>query len=255
MPVLDLTVSIVQSSLAWENIPENISRFEKKLSRLKGGPDLVVLPEMFTTGFTMKPDRAAVPMDGEPVQWMRRMAERCGAAIAGSMIIKEKGSYYNRLLFTMPDGAMCHYDKRHLFRMGGENNVYTAGDEKRIVLWKGWRIALFVCYDLRFPVWMRNRGNDYDIALVAANWPERRISHWKTLIAARAVENQSYMLACNIVGMDGNGVRYPGGSAVVDPLGKALVRAGGRERTITARLSYNAMTEYREKFPVWKDAD
>lgn len=254
MPVQDLNVALIQGTLAWENIPENLSYFEKKIGRLKGRPDLIVLPETFTTGFTMEPAGVAVAMEDEPVQWMRRMAERCGAALAGSMIIKEKGLCYNRLLFAEPGGALHCYDKKHLFRMAGEDRNFAPGDRRVVVQFRGWRIALFVCYDLRFPGWMRVRG-DYDIALVVANWPERRVAHWKALAAARAVENQSYLLACNIVGVDGNGVSYTGESAVIDPLGKYLARAGGRERIIKARLSYSAMAEYREKFPVWMDAD
>jgi predicted amidohydrolase len=231
-----------------------MARFEKKLSRLKGRTDLFVLPETFTTGFTMEPQRVAVSMDDEPVQWMRRMAEKHGAALAGSMIIKEKGSCFNRLLFAEPGGALHCYDKKHLFRMAGEDRNFTPGDRRVVVHYRGWRIALFVCYDLRFPGWMRVRG-DYDVALVVANWPARRAAHWKALSVARAVENQSYVLACNIVGVDGNGIRYAGDSAAIDPLGTCMAHAGGRERIITAKLSYQDMAEYREKFPVWMDAD
>jgi predicted amidohydrolase len=254
MSVQDLNVALIQGTLTWEDVPANLTYFEKKLACIKVRPDLIVLPETFTTGFTMEPERVAVSMVDEPVQWMSRMAEKYGAALAGSMIIKEKGSCFNRLIFAEPGGALHHYDKKHLFRMAGEDRNFTPGDRRVVVHYKGWRMALFVCYDLRFPGWMRVSG-DYDIALVVANWPERRAAHWKALAVARAVENQSYVLACNIVGTDGNCIRYGGDSAAIDPLGRDLARAGGRERTITAKLSYSAISEYREKFPVWMDAD
>ncbi|MBN1533200.1 MAG: amidohydrolase [Spirochaetes bacterium] len=251
----DLRVAVIQCPLVWENVDANLAAFEDRIGALTGGRDLILLPEMFTTGFTMRPESCAVGMESRPVRWMSHMAAVAGAAVAGSMAMVEGGKFFNRFLWANPDGGIAHYDKRHLFRMGGEDRVYTAGASSPIIEHRGWRIAPFVCYDLRFPCWSRNLGNRYDAAVYVANWPEARGGQWRALLRGRAIENQCYVVACNRVGMDGNGIPYGGDSAILDPKGETMTDAAGGETILEAVLSSETLARYREKFPVWKDAD
>ncbi len=251
----DLTVTVIQTNLIWEDPGSNLAMFSEKISSFKEAPDLVVLPEMFTTGFTMNPAGFAEKMEGPTVDWMLQTASEGKFHLIGSIAIREEGQYYNRLVWAFPDGDLLTYDKRHLFRMAGEEKVYTPGNSHVTARAYGWMVRPFICYDLRFPLWCRNHGNEYDIALFVANWPERRASHWKTLLEARAIENQSYVIGCNRTGFDGNGIAYSGDSCIIDPLGRIIIRETEAEGIITAHLSCAELASYREKFPVWKDAD
>lgn len=251
----DLRVTIVQSMLHWEDAEANRAMFEAKLAALKGITDLVVLPEMFTTGFSMRSNELAEAMSGPTVHWMREQAEATGAAIYGSAIITDGKDYFNRGLFVKADGDVTIYDKRHLFRFADETDHYKAGEERVVVEWKGWRILLQVCFDLRFPVFARNRG-DYDAILYVANWPEVRRYPWSQLLIARAIENQVYVVGENRVGMDGKGIHYTGDSVVIDPRGAVIGQVEpSQEGTATVTLDRNALEDFREKFPVAKEAD
>lgn len=250
----DLKVALVQSMLHWEDAAENRAMFAEKLLALKGITDLVVLPEMFTTGFSMRTAELAETMDGDTVSWMKEQARELDAAIYGSVIIAEGGKCYNRGLFVMPDGTVVTYDKRHLFRMAEEFQHYTPGGQRVVVEWRGWRLLLQICYDLRFPVFARNRG-DYDALLYVANWPELRRYPWSQLLIARAIENQSYVIGVNRVGMDGKGHHYTGDSASVDPRGDADVMKASREHVLHTVLHREALDDFRAKFPVADDAD
>ena len=249
----DLNVVIVQDALDWEQPPANRRRFTEWLERIDAA-DLVILPEMFASGFTMSPAVVAEPMDGPTVTWMREQAARRNVAIAGSLVIEDAGRYYNRLLWASAGGELHTYDKRHLFRMAGEDDVYAAGTERTIVEINGWSVALFVCYDLRFPVWTRCRG-DYDLALFVANWPAPRHDAWRTLLKARAMENQCYVAGVNRIGSDANGIDYPGGSVVLDFLGRELAACNAEPCLGAATLSRKALEAARERFPVARDAD
>jgi predicted amidohydrolase len=251
----DLTITLIQTPLHWEDIEANLAAVEKRLDRLDVDTDLVVLPEMFTTGFTMNAALLAQEMSGPAVQWLTQMAGRVGCAITGSMIIQEGQRYYNRLLWAQPDGQLEYYDKRHLFRMSGEHEIYSAGARHLTIHLHGWRLRPFICYDLRFPVWLRNVANAYDAAIYIANWPRPRSMHWKRLLQARAVENQSYVVGVNRVGTDGNGQDYSGDSMVIDPKGEVRFQAGERPCVQSVSLSYSDLVEYRETFPAWRDAD
>jgi len=251
----DLKVTLIQTSLFWENIESNLSLLDEKIDGIRDETDLIVLPEMFTTGFSMNAENLAQDMDGKPVEWLRKKSGSRQIDITGSMIIRENGKYYNRLLWAKPDGTLLYYDKRHLFRMNGEEKVYSGGDKTLTVELKGWRIRPFICYDLRFPVWTRNLNNSYDVAVFIANWPEKRSYHWKTLLVARAIENQCYVIGVNRVGKDGNGYYHSGDSSVIDPSGNILFRKPDQESVFTASLSYPVLQEYRKSFPAWMDAD
>lgn len=250
----DLTVTLVQSALHWHDPDANRAMFTRKLAALAGATDLVVLPEMFATGFTMDAAANAETMDGPSVAWMKEQAARLGAVVTGSLIIGEQGHYYNRLIWMRPDGSFEHYDKRHLFRMADEHLHYTAGERRLIVELDGWRICPQVCYDLRFPVWSRNR-NDYDLLLYVANWPERRAPHWRALAVARAIENLACVVAVNRVGEDGNGITYSGDSMVIDAQGRALTHLAYVESVQNVALSRAELDEYRKRFPADRDAD
>ena len=251
----DLKVALVQSDLFWLDPQKNREHFERKITRLKGKADLIVLPEMFTTGFTMEAENHAEPMSGPTVRWMQSLAETTGAVIAGSLIIEENGAYFNRFIWAQPQGALAWYDKRHLFRMAGEHEVYSAGRQLTTVELNGWRICLFVCYDLRFPVWSRNVNLQYDAAIYVANWPQRREHAWRILLQARAAENQAYVIGVNRVGADGLGIRYSGQSMVVDPVGNITIDLADQETEAVTTLSRAHLEHFREKFPAWKDAD
>lgn len=251
----NLRVALVQADLAWHDIGANIARFDALLSPLAGKADLVALPEMFSTGFTMKPSEVAEGMDGLATAALRRWARELNAHVAGSAVIHESGRYYNRLLWARPDGTIEHYDKRHLFRMAGEDAVYAPGTLAPVMDIEGWKIRPFICYDLRFPVWSRNVGNAWDVALYVANWPAKRARHWRALLAARAIENQCYVVSVNRVGNDGSGVAYAGDSLAIDYSGEILLDAGGAEGVLTCELAYERLADYRRSFPAWKDAD
>lgn len=251
----DLKVTAVQASLVWEDAQANRRSFAHTLASLKGATDLVVLPEMFTTGFSMNTRELAETMDGPTLGWMQQQAFDLDCAINGSLIIEEDGKYYNRSLFVLPDGSVDHYDKRHLFRMANEDTHFTEGKQRRTVEWKGWRILLQVCYDLRFPVFSRNR-QDYDLALYVANWPAARSGAWSTLLKARAIENQCYVVGVNRVGVDGMEIEYCGASAIIDTRGEELLPIPlDQEVATTATLSHKDMQAFRDKFPIHKDAD
>lgn len=250
-----LRITLIQPDLHWEDPAANLKNLESHLAELGDPTDLIVLPEMFTTGFSMNPARCAQPMDGPVVKWMMAAAARAGAVVTGSLAVMEGGAYFNRLLWVEPDGRIQSYDKRHLFRMAGEEKVYTAGQRHLTLRIKGWLVRPFICYDLRFPIWTRNVQNGYDLALFVANWPQKRAQHWKSLLVARAIENQSYVLGVNRVGTDGNQVLYSGDSMLIDPRGEMLFQASHIACQHQAVLDPKLLAEYREVFPVWKDAD
>ncbi len=250
----DLTVTLVQTALSWHDAQANRDGIAERIRDLAGTTDLVVLPEMFTTGFTMEAQSNAETMDGTTVAWMAEQAATVGAVVTGSVIIEENGRYYNRLIWMRPDGSCVHYDKRHLFRMADEHRHYTAGERRVVVELAGWRICPLICYDMRFPVWSRNR-DDYDLLLYVANWPERRAAHWRSLAVARAIENLAYVVAVNRVGEDGNGIVYAGDSLAIDPQGRTLVHLDYVETTQTVVLSREPLLQYRQRFPADQDAD
>lgn len=250
----DLRTTLVQSMLHWEDAAANRAMFTEVLQGLKDRADLIVLPEMFTTGFTMHTTLAET-MEGPTVQWMREQATSTNAAIYGSLIITEGGNTFNRGLFVTPDGRVQHYDKRHLFRYAKETDHFSPGQERVVVEWRGWRILLQICFDLRFPVFARNRG-DYDAALYVACWPEARRFPWGQLLIARAIENQCYVIGVNRVGMDGKGIHYSGDSVAIDPKGQQLAAcAPGAVAVAHATLDRGALEEFRKQFPVALETD
>lgn len=253
----DLRVTLLQRMLHWEDAAANRAMFGDAMAPLRGTTDLVVLPEMFTTGFTMRSAELAEGMDGPTVNWMRAQAAALDAALYGSVIIAEDGHRFNRGLFVRPDGQVTVYDKRHLFRFANETDHYSPGRERVVVEWRGWRLLLQICFDLRFPVFSRNDTQPpYDLALYVANWPEVRRHPWNTLLLARAIENQCYVAGVNRVGKDGNGLPYSGDSVVVDPKGEVISRVEpSQEGLETIRLDWKALAEFRAKFPVLVDAD
>lgn len=250
-----IRISLIQSNLVWENIAQNIKNFEIKINELKGKTDIVLLPEMFTTGFSMNPKQLAQTMTGDTVSWMKKQSAENDFAIGGSLIITENNKYYNRFIFVEPSGLIHYYDKHHLFSITGENNDYTAGNARTIIKYKGFRFLLQICYDLRFPVFMRNK-NDYDAILLVANWPERRNEAWKQLLIARAMENQCYIAAVNRVGNDGNNISHTGDSMILDYAGRILVSAKPfNEEVINSEFNIENLKDALEKFSAWKDAD
>ncbi|CAD7844884.1 MAG: Aliphatic amidase AmiE (EC 3.5.1.4) [Olavius algarvensis Delta 4 endosymbiont] len=251
----DLTVTIVQSELAWEDPAANLKRFDQSLANLGGKTDLVILPEMFSTGFSMQPAPVAQTMDSATVRWLQSTAAALEAHLMGSVMIVEDGRYYNRFMSAGPDGKLQTCDKRHLFRMLGEDNIYTGGQRLLTVTIKGWKLRPFICYDLRFPAWSRNLNNDYDVAVYVANWPAKRAEHWKALLKARAIENLCYVIGVNRVGADGNGLEYCGDSAVIDPVGNTLFTIHNEPAVRTVTLSREILEIWRRDFPVWLDAD
>ena len=248
-----ITFALAQSTTRWHDPAGNREAFAAKLGDLSRPCDVVVLPEMFSTGFTMDSKALAEPMDGITVSWMKAQSRALGSVVCGSLII-EDGGYFNRLIWATPDGEIQHYDKRHLFRMADEHQFFDAGSERVTVSYKDWRICLSVCYDLRFPVWLRNQG-DYDLLLCVANWPAARALAWQTLLRARAIENQSYCVGVNIVGTDGNGLSYVGDSGVYAPDGEVLVAADRAKGVTFATLEPSVLTSLRQAFPVGLDAD
>ncbi|MCC8198312.1 MAG: amidohydrolase [Tannerellaceae bacterium] len=251
-----LRISMIQAPIIWEDRTENLGYYGDLLKRISGKTDIAVLPETFSTGFTMNVTAVADTMDGETLQTVKDWAKKYNTAITGSLIVSENNTYYNRAFFVTPDGEVWHYDKRHLFRMGQEDKSFSAGNQQLVVPYKGWNICLQICYDLRFPVWSRNVDNRYDLLIYVANWPEARRKVWKTLLQARAMENMAYVCGVNRVGVDGKGFNYRGDSLIYDPKGKKLADVGKRkEVTRTCILDKNELDEFRRKFPAWKDAD
>lgn len=248
----DLKVSLVQTDLVWENTEANLEHFGHLIGKIKKS-DLILLPEMFTTGFTMNVHHLAEEMDGRTVRWMLEKASNTGAVISGSIIIREKGDFFNRLLWVTPAGDVKKYDKRHLFSIGSEHLYYTPGKDKMIVEWKGWKICPLICYDLRFPVWIRNKEN-YDLLVIVANWPSPRHHVWRNQLTARAIENQAFCVGVNRIGSDGMGLKYFGDSAVIDPKGFATF-LGDTQKTETFTISHDDLHDFRKKFPILNDMD
>ncbi len=274
--MLPLTITTIQTNLVWENKIANLQALEKKINGLEEKTEIIVLPEMFSTGFSMQPQLLAETMEGETVQWMKEVASKNKVILTGSIIIEEDGNFYNRLIWMLPNGQFGAYDKRHLFGFAEEDKHYTAGNKRLIASAKGWKINLQICYDLRFPVWARNRilqtdsstdegasteiptngiTPEYDILIYVANWPERRNHAWKTLLCARAIENQCYVIGVNRVGRDGNNINHSGNSLVIDPLGEVLYHMADDEDIFTITLEKEHLQDVRNKFPFWKDGD
>jgi len=254
-----LSITTIQSNLLWEEKSANLRMLEQKILGIGEKTEIVVLPEMFSTGFSMQTKLLAETMEGETVQWMKRVSRENGVILTGSIIIEEDGNYFNRIIWMLPNGQYGQYDKRHLFAYGEEDKYYHPGNKRLIASVKGWKINLQVCYDLRFPVWARQqkKGNEteYDVLIYVANWPEKRSHAWKTLLCARAIENQCYVVGVNRVGSDGNNIYYSGNSLIIDPLGQVLYHMADEEDVFTIILQKEKLEEVREKFPFWKDAD
>lgn len=252
----NLKITVFQAYLFWENIDKNLQNISLRLSGgVREKTDLIVLPEMFNTGFSMRASDLAEEMNGKTMQWLEKTAKQYDCVITGSLIIKENGNYYNRMIWMQPNGDYQFYDKHHLFGMGEEDRNFTAGTEELIVDLKGWKIRLAICYDLRFPVWLRNKNAAYDILLLIASWPDQRSAHWRTLIHARAVENQSYVIAVNRVGHDGNQVYHSGHSMCIDPYGNTVYYKPEDEDLYTFSINYADLHKIRQDFPFLKDAD
>jgi len=252
----NLRVSMIQSHIIWEDKAENLGYYGELIRRVSGKTDIAILPETFSTGFSMNVEKLADTMDGTTISTIKGWAQKYKLAVVGSFIVKENGKYFNRAFFITPDGEEYYYDKRHLFRMAEEDKYFSAGNKKTIVPYKGWNICLQVCYDLRFPVWSRNVDNEYDLLIYVANWPEVRKRVWKTLLQARAIENMAFVCGVNRVGIDGKGFIYRGDSIVYSPKGKKLADAGKREETTrTCTLEKKDLIKLRDKFPAWQDAD
>lgn len=251
----NLKVTIFQGYLFWENIDRNLKNIELRLSSgIRENTELIILPEMFNTGFTMN-TALAEPMNGKTMSWMGQIAQKYKCVVTGSLMITENGNYYNRLIWMQADGTFSQYDKRHLFTLAKEHETFTAGKERLIVELKGWKICPMICYDLRFPVWMRNLNTVYDLLIVVANWPEKRALHWRTLIPARAVENQAYIIAVNRVGYDGNEVYHSGDSSCIDPGGNVVYYKRDEEDVYTFSVSAEELIKNRRIFTFLKDAD
>jgi omega-amidase len=277
-----LTITTIQADLRWEDKAANLQRFEERILGISEPTEIVVLPEMFSTGFSMKPQALAEKMDGPTMAWMKTVAAEKRIILTGSIIIEEEGHYFNRLVWMLPNGQYGYYDKRHRFAYAGENEQYTAGRKRLIASVKGWKVLLLVCYDLRFPVWSRQGPGmpagrsgkvpgagfegasaegpeeaalEFDLILYVANWPERRSLAWKSLLQARAIENQSYVVGVNRVGMDGNNIYHSGDSMIVDPLGEVLSLISNKETVFTHTLRKERLDEVRSQFPFWRDSD
>jgi predicted amidohydrolase len=274
-----LTITTIQTDLKWEDKDANLRCLEEKVLSIPEKTELVILPEMFSTGFSMRPEVLAERMDGPTLAWMQSVATRKRIILTGSLIIEEEGNYFNRLIWMLPNGEYGFYDKRHRFAYAGENEHYTAGHKRLVASVKGWKIMPLVCYDLRFPVWSRQTPPprpdqaglaevpvsaslaapfpplEYDLLLYVANWPERRNLAWKTLLQARAIENQSYVAGVNRVGNDGNDIYHSGDTMIIDPLGEILYHGIAKEDIFTITLRKDTLTDIRQRFPFWRDAD
>jgi omega-amidase len=251
----NLKITLFQGYLFWENIDKNLQNISLRLSNIREKTDLIILPEMFNTGFTMNAEKLAEPMNGKTMLWMHKIAKEYECVVTGSLIIKEGEKFYNRLIWMRPDGKYQCYDKRHLFTMAKEHQTYTAGKDKLIVELKGWKICPVICYDLRFPVWLRNVNEAYDLLIIVANWPERRALHWRTLIPARAVENQAYVIGLNRVGHDGNEIYHSGDSTCISPNGNVIYYKRDEEDVYTFSIIADEITKTRRALPFLKDAD
>ncbi|MFV5701646.1 amidohydrolase [Flavobacterium sp. XS2P12] len=249
-----MKIALIQSSLYWENPKQNRDYFEEKINTINDDIDLIVLPEMFTSGFTMNPENVAETMQGETVSWLKVLAKAKNSAITGSLVIKENSNFYNRMVFVFPSGEIQFYDKKHLFTLAGEDKVYTSGTQKIIVDYLGWEICLQVCYDLRFPVFSRN-SEDYDLLIYVASWPKIRINAWDALLKARAIENMCYTIGVNRIGEDNNGYQYTGHSQVVDFLGNSMVEPAESESIFYAELNKEKMMLTRQKLGFLNDRD
>lgn len=261
-----MKVTFIQTEIFWENREKNIAHFSALIDKINENTDLIVLPEMFTTGFTMNPKKNAESANGDTVLWLKKMAASKNAVITGSVSVEESGKYYNRLYWVEPNGTVNHYNKRHLFRMANEDEHYTQGSEKIITQIQDWKICPLICYDLRFPVWSRNKFTksetdkpgtwQYDVLIYLANWPEVRNYPWKQLLIARAIENQCYVIGVNRIGKDGNGFSHSGDSMVINPRGEIISKTlANTERVETINLDKNYLEEFRKIFPVGLDAD
>ena len=254
-----LTITLIQTNLFWEDKKANLEMLQEKIESIKEKTEIVILPEMFTTGFSMKPEILSEKMDGETVQWMKKITAEKKIILAGSVIIEEDGKYFNRLIWMLPNGKFGFYDKRHLFAFGEEHVHFSPGNKKLIASVKGWKINLQICYDLRFPVWSRQSfgelENKYDLLINVANWPEKRSVAWETLLRARAIENQCFVVGVNRLGEDGNKIFYNGGSTIIDPLGEIIYQKNKEEDIFTYTLQKEKVTETMNHFPFWKDAD
>jgi omega-amidase len=258
-----ISVTIIQTALYWENKPANLQMFSDKIAGIKENTSLIVLPEMFSTGFSMNTEHLAEDMCGETFGWMKKTAAEKRAIITGSIIVKEtENLFFNRLIWMLPNGESAFYDKRHLFAYGNEDQYYTPGNRRMIASVNGWKINLQVCYDLRFPVWIRQSKSqslpsspEFDILVIVANWPAARSHAWKTLLQARAIENQSYVVGVNRVGTDGNGLLYAGESMIVSPSGDIIKNLEDREEIYSFTPDRDKLDDFRFKYPFWKDAD
>lgn len=261
-----LTITLIQTNLHWEDKKANLEMFSKKIESIKEMTEVIILPEMFNTGFSMKPETLAEDMNGDTVLWMKNIAAQKKVIITGSIMVKDPSTkaqgdnnYYNRLIWMLPNGEYGYYDKRHLFAYGNEHAHFSPGNKRLIASVKGWKINLQVCYDLRFPVWARQSGvgagPEYDLLVYVANWPEQRIHAWKSLLTARAIENQSYVVGVNRVGKDGNGFVHTGESMIIDPLGEIIYRKKDDEDIFTCTLQKERLAEIRNRFPFLNDAD
>jgi len=247
-----INVTLIQSDIIWEDRILNLKKYQEKLNQIES-TDLIILPEMFTTGFSMSPKDISENMNGETIQWMKQNAHKMNSAISGSIIIEEDGKYFNRFIWVNPDGSVHHYDKRHLFSFAGENENYTAGNEKIIIEYKGWKICPLICYDLRFPVWSRN-SEDYDLLIYVANWPDKRKSAWKSLLTARAIENQCYVIGVNRVGEDSKNY-YSGDSSLINALGETLYTNSHIEEMYSTTISKYDLNKVRTQLPFLNDKD
>ncbi len=252
-----LIITTIQTNLYWQHIDKNLAQFDEKVDAIKEHTDIIVLPEMFSTGFTMNPKEFAEEHGGKGLQWMQQKSKEKNCVLVGSISVKDGEKFYNRLYWVMPDGSYQFYDKRHLFQMGKEDEHYTAGSEKLVIKYKGWKICPLICYDLRFPVWSRNRKDSrYDILIYVANWPEVRSYPWKQLLIARAIENQAYVVGVNRIGQDGNEIAYSGDSCIINPRGEIVSETKAYEDVSeTVSLSFIYLEEFRKVFPVMLDGD
>jgi omega-amidase len=250
-----LSVTGIQTTLFWKDVAKNLDNFQNKIENIKESTDIIVLPEMFSTGFVMEPEKYAETMDGKSVAWMKKMAKHKNSVIIGSLIIEHDKKYTNRLLAVFPDEKIELYDKRHLFSLAGENKTYSPGDKKLIIDYKSWKISTLICYDLRFPVWSRSQ-NDYDVLIYVANWPASRSFHWKILLQARAIENQAYVIGVNRIGADGNGTQHSGDSCAFDPFGHNISKMEpDQDITDTVVLDKEILEKNRKSYPFYNDRD
>ncbi len=249
-----MRITVVQPDIEWENKKGNFATIERLISDIRTETDLVILPEMFNTGFSMNPERLNEPPNAETFEWLNNISQEGDFGICATYIVRDKNKFFNRWILVTPDGESWYYDKRHLFRITNEEQSFTRGKIRQVFTFRGVRICPNICYDLRFPVWSRNR-NDYDLLINSANWPTARRDVWHTLLRARAIENQCFVVGSNRIGTDGAGINYSGDSMIIDPKGEVIVSAEDKECSITANISMDELGEFRKKFPVLDDGD